>query len=434
MKKITTLSAVILCGLMDAQYCTPTFQYDAGSNMISNVTFGNINNNSTTNSSTVQEYEDFTSLVTDLVAGNTYPISVKGPSSTFPSDVMVYIDFNGNGNFDDAGEGFYIGRLEAANPANAFTIDNTITVPANASGGSKRMRVLKNTNVLAYSDPNAENSIHSACDSGLRAGQTEDYTVNISGNNTSFPFPYCGAEGITSLTVSEISKVEFAGITNESQIDGNSSVIEDFTGTIFNASRGNAYPITVTGGTHGQTTVSAYAYIDFNHNNQFDADEKFNLGYLDASNPVSGHESGITSETITIPANALLGNTRFRLVKAYESNSWMGTLENLPCPSGWVIGQVEDYTINIKPESLSTAEVAKDKSIEIKIYPNPTHENITIRVKEGLEKYEIYTVAGQKISEGNSDTVNMNGFIPGTYLIKIQTKNKKIITEKVIKK
>lgn len=434
MKKITTLSVVLLCGLAKAQYCTPTFQYGAGSNMISNVTFGSINNNSSTNSSTTQEYEDFTSLSTDVAAGNAYPISIKGPSSTFPSDVMVYIDFNGNGSFDDAGESFYIGRLEAANPANAFTIDNTITIPANVAGGSKRIRVLKNTNVPAYSDSSAPNSISSACDSGLRAGQTEDYMVNIQGGAPAFPFPYCGSEGVTSLTVSEITNVEFAGLTNESSIDGNSSVIEDFTGTVFNVSRGNGYPITVTGGTHGQTTVSAYAYIDFNHNNQFDADEKFNLGYLDNSNPVSGHESGVTSETITIPANALLGNTRFRLVKAYESSSWMGTLENLPCPSGWVIGQAEDYTINIQPESLSTTEVSKDKSIEVKIYPNPTSGNVTIKMKDRLEKYEVYNISGQKLSEGNSDTVNMNSFVPGTYLIKIQTKDKKMITEKVIKK
>ncbi|WET49915.1 GEVED domain-containing protein [Chryseobacterium indologenes] len=434
MKKIITLSAVILSGLIDAQYCTPTFQYGAGSNMISNVSFGSINNSSSTNSSTAQEYEDFTSLAADLVAGNAYPVSIKGPSSTFPSDVMIYIDFNGNGSFDDAGESFYIGRLEAANPANAFTITNSITIPSNVSGGSKRMRVLKNTNVLAYSDPGAQNSISSACDSGLRAGQTEDYTVNIQGNNTNFPSPYCGVEGITSLTVSEISKVEFAGMENESPLDGNSATIEDFTGTIFNVSRGNAYPITVTGGTHGQTTVSAYAYIDFNHNNQFDPDEKFNLGYLDNSNPVSGHESGVTSETITIPVNALLGNTRFRLVKAYESSSWMGTLENLPCPSGWFIGQAEDYTVNVQPESLSTTEVSKNKTIDVKVYPNPTSGNITIRMKEKLEKYEVYSTSGQKLSEGNSDTVNMNSFISGTYLIKIQTKDKKVVTEKVIKK
>ncbi|WP_160138310.1 T9SS type A sorting domain-containing protein [Chryseobacterium sp. c4a] len=434
MKKITTLSAIILYGLIDAQYCTPVFQYGAGSNMISNVTFGSINNASSTNSSNTQEYEDFTSLSTDLMAGSSYPISVKGPSSTFPSDVMVYIDFNGNGSFDDAGEGFYIGRLEAANPANAFTIDSYIAVPANVSGGSKRMRVLKNTNVQAYSDPNAENSIHSACDSGLRAGQTEDYTVNIQGNNLGFPFPYCGAENVTSLTVSEISKIEFAGVVNDSPIDGNSPVIEDFTGTTFNVNRGSGYPITVTGGTHGQTTVSAYAYIDFNHNNQFDADEKFNLGYLDSSNPVSGHESGVTSETITIPVNASLGNTRFRLVKAYESSSWMGTLENLACPSGWFIGQVEDYTINVQPESLSTTEVSKGKPIEVKLYPNPTSGNAVIKMKEGLEKYEVYSISGQKLLEGNSETVNMSSCIPGNYLIKIQTKDKKIITQKMIKK
>ncbi|AZA76359.1 T9SS C-terminal target domain-containing protein [Chryseobacterium sp. G0186] len=434
MRKLTTLSAVILCGLMDAQYCAPTFQYGASSNMISNVTFGSINNASTTNSSTAPEYEDFTSISTDLVAGNSYPISVKGPSSTFPSDVVVYIDFNGNGNFDDAGESFFIGRLAAANPANAFTIDSTISIPATVSNGSKRMRILKNTNVSAYSDPNAQNSINSACDSGLRAGQTEDYTVNISGNNPGFPAPYCGAENVTSLTVSEISKVEFVGLTNDSPIDGNSSVLEDFTGTVFNVNRGNGYPITVTGGTHGQATVSAYAYIDFNHNNQFDADEKFNLGYLDNSNPVSGHESGVTSETITIPANAVLGATRFRLVKAYESSSWMGTLENLPCPSGWFIGQAEDYTINIQPENLSTTEVSKDSSREIKVYPNPTTGSVTIKIKEGLEKYEIYSISGQKVSEGNSEVVNMSNLLPGTYLIKVLTKNKKVTTEKVIKK
>lgn len=263
-------------------------------------------------------------------------------------------------------------------------------IPSNAAGRSTRMRVFKNTNVAAYSDANASNSISSACDTSLRAEQTEDYTVNITGSNAGFPSPYCEGENVTSLTVSEISKVEFAGIVNDSNIDGNSEVIENFTDIIFNINRGNAYLITVTGGTHGQNTVSAYAYIDFNHNNVFDADETFNLGYLDNSNPVSNDQSGITSKGITIPAHALLGTTRFRLVKAYESSSWMGTLENLPCPSGWFIGQAEDYTINIQPENLSTREVSKVFSGYI--YPNPTTDSVTIKMKEGLEKYEVYNI------------------------------------------
>ncbi|TXI95336.1 MAG: T9SS type A sorting domain-containing protein [Chryseobacterium cucumeris] len=436
MKKITTLSGIVLASLMNAQlqYCMPTFQYGADSNMISNVTFGTINNSSSIQSSNAQIYENFTAISTDLQLGNSYPISVKGPSSTFPSDVVVFIDFNQNGNFDDAGESFYIGRLDAANPANAFTVNNTIVIPVNAAIGSTRMRVLKNTNVQAYSNPAAPNSISSACDSSLRAGQTEDYTVNIIGNTASFPAPYCGTENITSLTVSEISTVEFAGAVRNSALDGNSDVLENFTATVFNVNRGNTYPISVTGGTHGQNTVSAYAYIDFNHNNQFDADEQFNLGYLDNSNPVPGRKSGVTTANITIPAGAQLGETRFRLVKAYESNSWMGALKNLPCPSDWFIGQAEDYTLNIQPESLSTSEVSKELPAQVNIYPNPTSGSVTIKMKEGLEKYEIYNMSGQKMLEGNSMTISMDRFVPGTYLIKIHTKNQKTATEKIIKK
>lgn len=400
--------------------------------MISNVTFAGISNSSPVQSGNIQVYEDFTSISADLLSGNSYPISVTGPSSTFPSDVVIFIDFNQNGNFDDAGESFYIGRLQAANPANAFTINNNITIPAGAASGPTRMRVVKNTNVQAYSDSNAANSISSACDPTLRAGQTEDYTVNIKGNDPGFPAPYCGAENVSSLTVSEISKVEFADIVNDSAMNGNSGVLENFTTTVFNVNRGNTYPITVTGGTHGQATVSAYAYIDFNHNNVFDADEVFNIGYLDNSDPVSGQQSGTVSGTIVIPVNALLGNSRFRLVKAYESSSWMGTLENLPCPSGWFIGQAEDYTINIRPDNLATAEVSKNTSTEV--YPNPTTGMIMLNRIKGLEKYEVYHISGQKLLEGNSDVIGIENFVPGTYLLKIQTKDKKIITEKIIKK
>lgn len=432
MKKLSTFSAVVFYMMMNAQYCTPAFQYGTDSNMITNVSFGNINNTSTSQSGNAQPYEDFTSLSVDLQAGNSYQISIKGPSGTFPSDVVVFIDFNKNGNFDDVGENFYIGRLAAANPFNAFTINGTITVPANAASGATRMRVLKNTNTAAYSDPNAPNSITTACDTSLRAGQTEDYTVNIAGNNMVFPWPYCGAENVTTLTVSEITKIEFTGISNESHIDGTSDAVENFTSTVFSVNRGNSYPITVTGGTQGQTTVSVYAYIDLNHNNAFDPNEAFNLGYLDNSDPIPGRQSGVTSGTISIPADAMLGSTRFRIVKAYESNSWMGTLENLPCPAGWFIGQVEDYTLNVLASNLATSEVTKKSSA--KIYPNPTSGSVTVQTEGGLEKYEVYSASGQKLLEGISGVVNMNGFTPGTYLIRIYTKDKKSIIKKIIKK
>ncbi|MDH6253615.1 hypothetical protein M2347_003342 [Chryseobacterium sp. H1D6B] len=430
MKKISLLAAFALCSLTNAQYCSPVFQYNADGSMITNVTFGSINNTSPFQSGTTPSYENFTSLSTDLQKGGSYPVFVKGPSSTFPSDVMVFIDFNQNGNFNDAGESFYIGRLGAASPANAETVTASITVPNNAVSGNTRMRILKNTNTAAYSNPGAPNSINTACDN-LRSGQAEDYSVNITAGGSNggvFPSPYCGDENITTSTISEINKVEFAGVIQDSPNNG--TTIEDFTGIIFNVNKESSYPISITGGTHGQTTVSAYVYIDFNHNNIFDPEEAFKIGYLDNSNPV-GTESGIVSGSVTIPSNALLGQTRFRVVKAYESSSWMGNLENLPCPSGWFIGQAEDYTMNVSPASLSTAEVKKEN---FRIYPNPTTGAVHIKTSEKFDKYEVYSLSGQKLLEGNSETVNMNGLIPGTYLIKIQTKTQKIITEKVIKK
>ena len=160
------------------QYCQPTFQYGADGNMITRVVFGDIDKTSPAQSGTTPIVEDFTSLSTNLQIGSTNLILIKGPSSTFPSDVVVFIDFNNNGNFDDSGESFYIGRLASANPANANTITSNIEIPQNANLGVTRMRVLKDTNVNAYSDPNVPNKITNACQS-LRSGQAEDYSVNI---------------------------------------------------------------------------------------------------------------------------------------------------------------------------------------------------------------------------------------------------------------
>jgi hypothetical protein len=160
-------------------FCLPTFQYNSDGNMITKVIFNTIDNTSQATSGATPSYEDFTNISTDINPGNTYPISVKGPSSTFPSDVMAYIDFNNNGIFDDAGESFYIGQLAAANPANANTITSNIVIPSTAVLGNTKMRIVKNTNIAAYSNPSAPNSISGSCATDLRAGQVEDYTVNI---------------------------------------------------------------------------------------------------------------------------------------------------------------------------------------------------------------------------------------------------------------
>lgn len=234
MKKTFILSAIVVCSLIEAQYCSPTFQYGADSNMITNVTFGSINNTSPFQSGSTPVYENFTSMSTDVQTGGNYLMSVKGPSSSFPSDVTVFIDFNQNGSFNDAGESFYIGRLAAANPANAFTVTNAIVIPANALPGVTRMRILKNNNTAAFSNPNAPSSINTACDNNLRSGQTEDYTVNV--QSASLPtkevkkessklYPNPTKDLIHIKTNNRIEKVEIYNLSGQKILDANSSTI-----------------------------------------------------------------------------------------------------------------------------------------------------------------------------------------------------------------
>ncbi len=111
-------------------------------------------------------YENFTALSTSLTRGTTYTATYRtGYSGTAYSEVFrIYIDLNGDGDFADAGE------TVASPAASASTANRTssFTVPATASVGSTRLRV-----IMKYSTAPT-----SSCGS-FTYGQVEDYTVNI---------------------------------------------------------------------------------------------------------------------------------------------------------------------------------------------------------------------------------------------------------------
>ena len=127
---------------------------------ISNVTFGTINNNSTSTAG----YENFLTQSTNVIAGQTLPISVS-ISGAFSSDqVLVWIDFNQNGSFTDAGEAVYT-SAQGVGPH----VGN-ITIPSSALTGPTRMRVRMHDASLGANATPCGNSTY---------GQVEDYTVNI---------------------------------------------------------------------------------------------------------------------------------------------------------------------------------------------------------------------------------------------------------------
>ena len=127
---------------------------------ISNVTFGTINNNSTSTAG----YENFLTQSTNVIAGQTLPISVS-ISGGFASDVVrVWIDFNQDGDFTDSGEEVYVSAQGVGPHVGNVTISSTAAI------GSTRMRVRMYDASLGANTTPCGNSTY---------GQVEDYTVNI---------------------------------------------------------------------------------------------------------------------------------------------------------------------------------------------------------------------------------------------------------------
>lgn len=128
---------------------------------IGNVKFGTINNTSTGTAG----YEDFTSVSTNVTRGNAYTISITPvwTSTVYNEAYAVYIDYNQNGNFTDSGELVWSKAGSTTTP-----VTGSITIPASATSGATRMRVM-----MQYS------SIPSSSCGSYTYGQVEDYTLNI---------------------------------------------------------------------------------------------------------------------------------------------------------------------------------------------------------------------------------------------------------------
>ncbi|MBI2257848.1 MAG: T9SS type A sorting domain-containing protein [Flavobacteriia bacterium] len=144
-------------GTSTPAYCTANgtnVQYE----WINNVTVGTINNTTSSNAG----YGNFTNLSTNLTIGTSNSISLKPgfASSTYTEYFNVYIDYNKDLDFADAGELVYSG-------SGTSTISGTFTIPSTTTTGTSRMRVIMK-----------DGAISSSCGS-YTYGEVEDYTVNF---------------------------------------------------------------------------------------------------------------------------------------------------------------------------------------------------------------------------------------------------------------
>ena len=113
-------------------------------------------------------YSDFTgnsALTTELLGGSEYTITITPvwPGTVYSEGYSVWIDYNNDADFDDAGEQVWTQAVTNNTP-----VSGTFTVPTNISyGQTTRMRVS-----LKY------NGVPTACES-FGYGEVEDYSVNL---------------------------------------------------------------------------------------------------------------------------------------------------------------------------------------------------------------------------------------------------------------
>ena len=175
-----TLS-IDICG-EDPCISRPASTYSTGAE-ISNVNFAGINNgtgtpyvNYTRPAGCDGLYTDYTNLTPGaIVKGQTYPLSVTHSFETATGTTVykkVYIDYNRDGDFNDADECVFTSAAVpyAAGGANATTT-TSITIPTTAVTGLTRMRV-----ICAAGSLTAANS---PCGTYNYNGETEDYAVEI---------------------------------------------------------------------------------------------------------------------------------------------------------------------------------------------------------------------------------------------------------------
>jgi len=160
-----------------AQWCVPAsiLPYNANMPGITHVVIGTIDRTSADLENYPYNSYVNTGLTTDLISGNTYTISITHTidGSICPDmNIRVWVDYNLDYSFDDAGE-----TVISTDHHAPGTYTGTFTVPLTAALGTTRMRV------TAKMSSAGGHTLPTPCDFPADPfgyhGEMEDYTVNI---------------------------------------------------------------------------------------------------------------------------------------------------------------------------------------------------------------------------------------------------------------
>ncbi|MHC1777162.1 MAG: GEVED domain-containing protein [Lentimicrobium sp.] len=419
------------CNLIGINYCASRGNNTSGE-WINKVSLGTFSKTSGANGG----YGDFRSPAIEVESGLTYNLALTPgfKNKTRAEYWRVWIDYNQDGDFTDAGE-----QVFAANGTKT-AVSGTITIPAGITGETG-MRVS-----MKY------NAAPTACEQ-FTYGEVEDYTLSISpyvpmppvvsfsGNPTeilvgesvqftdqsinnpvSWLWTFQGGTPATStlqnpvvtynssgtydvslqatnaagsttlsrpdyITVTEATGVtycasqgnsnasEWIGMVNISTFVNQSgaSFYSDFTNMVIQLLPGSSNTVTLTPGYSGGSQFEYWKiWIDFNADGDF----------LDAGENVfsANKKKSVVTGTISIPGSAS-GQTRMRI-----------SMKNGSAPSPCEVfakGEVEDYTVSF---SGGTKSMEVNPEFEVLVYANPSNDAFSFLFRSNSNELAIVQV------------------------------------------
>ena len=270
-----------------------------------------------------------------------------------------------------------------------------------------------------------EFQVEGLCD-GVLTGHSASFIRTTLGCGACIERTYC-ASSSTFDGDEHIARVAVGTLDNQS---GNNEGYGDFTALSTALQIGQGHPITLEPDFFlfsEEYPMYVRVYVDLNQNGNF-------TGPGELAYSTSVFVEGPISGTLNIPASALTGSTRMRVVLVY------GDAATTSCEN-YNIGETEDYCVNLVDNTTSVGE--SPTAGQLHVVPNPFTSTVTISM--GMNKADVVTctlraLTGQALFTRTfaptggpaSITLDLASLAPGTYLLELQTGGERIV-RKVVK-
>ncbi|PWI30505.1 peptidase [Flavobacteriaceae bacterium LYZ1037] len=236
------------------------------------------------------------------------------------------------------------------------------------------------------------------------------------------------ASAATNPDDDRITRVIFNTINNVTLAPSADDPYQDFTAISTDVERNSSHELTVHVNTNGDFPYVISAWVDWNQNCVFEANEKYNLGTALDVIDVATTDSPYT---IMVPVDAVLGTTTMRIIMKNEQLANIDSL--VPCDTAFW-GQVEDYSVNV----LSELSIGEFDVNSISVYPNPSQGELNIKLNNTDDiNISMFDIRGRRVYNQFSNsktlvrTLDVSSFASGMYLLNIERNGSKV-TKKII--